>query len=180
MNNYEAILKMTPKQMETFLDQVYLTGMNNGLYMARLDDDEAVDFDPECYTMDWLLSEDPLPEDLPEPEKEKKEETVLHIPPQADGYDAQTKRYTAPDWTERLPGFLRRIFLRWGWLAGVYVAVGGGSIMGIGALIKLACGIMARNVTAFKCQTAEKYQIIPGISGQQCVHARCLSLVSVT
>lgn len=57
MTNYDAILKMTPKQMETFLDQVYLTGMNNGLYMARLDDDEAVDFDPECYTMDWLLSE---------------------------------------------------------------------------------------------------------------------------
>jgi len=57
MTNYEAILKMTAEQMETFLDQVYLTGMNNGLYMARLDDEEAVDFDPECYTMEWLLSE---------------------------------------------------------------------------------------------------------------------------
>ena len=57
MTNYAAIIQMTPHRMEQFLDQVYLTGMNNGLYMARLDDDEAVDFDPECYTMEWLLSE---------------------------------------------------------------------------------------------------------------------------
>lgn len=92
-------------------------------------------------TVDWLLSEEPLPEDLPEPEKE---ETVLHIPPQTDGYDARTKRDTVPDWTERLPGFLRGMFLRWGWLAGVYVAVGGGSIMGIGALVKVLCKSMVR------------------------------------
>lgn len=56
MNNYDAILKMTPKQMRTFLDHVYLTGMNNGLYMARLDDEEADEFDPECYTLGWLFS----------------------------------------------------------------------------------------------------------------------------
>jgi len=92
-------------------------------------------------TVDWLLSEDPLPEDPSEPEKE---ETVLHIPPQTDGYDAQTPRDTAPDWTERLPGFLRGMFLRWGWLAGVYVAVGGGLIMGIGALVKALCKAMMR------------------------------------
>jgi len=96
-------------------------------------------------TVDWLLSEEPLPEDPPAPEKE---ETVLRLPPQTGGYDAQTQTDAQPDWPDRLPGFLRGIFLRWGWLAGVYAAVGGGSIMGIGALVKLACGIMARNVTA--------------------------------
>ena len=56
MNNYDAILEMTPKQMRTFLDHVYLTGMNNGLYIARLDDEEAGDFDPDCYTLGWLFS----------------------------------------------------------------------------------------------------------------------------
>lgn len=95
-------------------------------------------------TVDWLLSEEPLPEDPPEPEKE---ETILHIPPQTDGYDAKPHRDTVPDWTERLPGFLRGLFLRWGWLAGVYVALGGGAIMGIGGLVKLACGIMVRSAT---------------------------------
>ena len=92
-------------------------------------------------TVDWLLSEEPLPEDLPEPEKE---EAVLRLPPQTDGNNTQTGRNTAPDWTERLPGFLRGVFLRWGWLAGVYVAVGGGLIMGIGALVKALCKAMMR------------------------------------
>lgn len=36
MKNYDVILKMTPEQMEFFLDNVYLAGMNNGQYAERL------------------------------------------------------------------------------------------------------------------------------------------------
>ena len=39
MTNYEAIKRMTLEQMEIFLDNVYLTGMNNALYLSRLTED---------------------------------------------------------------------------------------------------------------------------------------------
>ena len=38
MTNYEAILKLGPERMESFLDQVYLAGLNTGGYAARLDE----------------------------------------------------------------------------------------------------------------------------------------------
>lgn len=124
-------------------------------------------------TVDWLLSEEPLPEDPTEPSKE---ENVLHIPPQTDGYNVQTTRDTAPDWTERLPGFLRGMFLRWGWLAGVYVAVGGGSIMGIGALVKLACGILLRNATAARNSLLSG--VMPFGSGEMQIYDEAGNLVT--
>lgn len=34
MTNYEAIKHMTAEQLEIFLDHVYLTGMNNALYLS--------------------------------------------------------------------------------------------------------------------------------------------------
>lgn len=55
MTNYEAIIRMTPERMEQFLDQVYLTGMNNGMYAARHEDDEILDLNP-CNDF-WLAAQ---------------------------------------------------------------------------------------------------------------------------
>lgn len=41
MTNYEAILKMNPEQMKIFLGDIYATGLNNGLYMATLAEEEG-------------------------------------------------------------------------------------------------------------------------------------------
>ena len=57
MTNYEAIKRMTMEQLEIFLDHVYLTGMNNALYLSRLSEDEAAEFDYETYDHPWLVSE---------------------------------------------------------------------------------------------------------------------------
>lgn len=35
MDNYTAIMKMSKKQLELFLDDVYCTGLNNGMYAAE-------------------------------------------------------------------------------------------------------------------------------------------------
>lgn len=40
------------------------------------------------------------------------------------------------DWLDRLPGVLQKGFRRYGWLLGVYMAVGGGLFAGLGALGK--------------------------------------------
>ena len=57
MTNYEAIKRMTMEQLEIFLDHVYLTGMNNALYLSQLTEDEANDFQYETYDHLWLVSE---------------------------------------------------------------------------------------------------------------------------
>jgi len=56
MTNYEAIIRMTPERMEQFLDQAYLTGMNNGMYVARHEDDEILDLNPfdGCWLADHV------------------------------------------------------------------------------------------------------------------------------
>ncbi len=58
MTNFEAILQMDAKKLETFLDHVYLTGLNTGMYAATLEGEEqdAV-LDSNAYDMKWLLSE---------------------------------------------------------------------------------------------------------------------------
>ncbi len=35
MDNYTAIMKMSKNQLEMFLDDVYCTGLNNGMYAAE-------------------------------------------------------------------------------------------------------------------------------------------------
>ena len=52
MTNYEAIIKMTPKLMERFLDQVYLAGLNTGMYAATHEDDGVLDDNP--FDARWL------------------------------------------------------------------------------------------------------------------------------
>lgn len=67
-------------------------------------------------TTDYLLSEDI-------PSQPQKEETSQ--PP---------KR----DWLDRLPGFIGNLLKRFGWLAGVYVAVAGALFTGMGLLMHLS------------------------------------------
>lgn len=55
MNNYAAILAMTPERMEQFLDQVYLAGLNTGMYAATHNDDSVLDNNP--FDATWLLSD---------------------------------------------------------------------------------------------------------------------------
>ena len=50
--NDEAMQSMSPKQMEDILDQVYLAGLNNGMYAARQDDDSILDTNP--FDLRWL------------------------------------------------------------------------------------------------------------------------------
>ena len=55
MNNYTAILAMTPERMEQFLDQVYLAGLNTGMYAATHDDDTVLDNNP--FDATWLSAD---------------------------------------------------------------------------------------------------------------------------
>lgn len=63
-------------------------------------------------SMDWLLSDS-------EPEEPREE-------------PAQPE-----DWTDKLPRMVRGAAKRWGWLAGVYLAVSGAIFAGIGALARV-------------------------------------------
>ena len=42
MDNYDAFKRMNKTQLETFLDQVYLTGVNSGMYAVTLPNDEYI------------------------------------------------------------------------------------------------------------------------------------------
>ena len=41
MDNYQAIMKMSKQQLKDFLDGVYCTGLNDGMFATRLPEDEA-------------------------------------------------------------------------------------------------------------------------------------------
>lgn len=72
-------------------------------------------------TTDYLLSEEDVP----------REAQVSH-PKQ--------------DWLDRLPGVLQKGFRRYGWLLGVYLAIGGGLFAGLGALGNLIMESMTGSV----------------------------------
>lgn len=60
MNNYEAIRQLDLAKMESFLDQVFLAGLNTGMYAATLkDDSEAQDelLDRNPFDRAWLSAE---------------------------------------------------------------------------------------------------------------------------
>lgn len=58
MQNYEAILTMNQAQMEAFLDEVYCTGLNNGLYAARQSAETAdALLEENPFNSDWLAAE---------------------------------------------------------------------------------------------------------------------------
>lgn len=82
-------------------------------------------------TADWLLSE-------AEPQPEPTAEPIPEPPEHSSGID-------------RLPGVIGKLFRRYGWLAGVYLAFGGGAM----ALV----GYLARTMTR------RMFQPIPGTGG---------------
>ena len=41
------------------------------------------------------------------------------------------------DWLDRLPGFVGKMFRQYGWLLGVYIAVGGALLTGFGVMVRL-------------------------------------------
>jgi transcriptional regulator with XRE-family HTH domain len=55
-----------------------------------------------------------------------------------DAEEASTQTTASPkqDWLDRLPGFIGRMFRRYGWLLGIYIAVAGGLFAGMGTLIR--------------------------------------------
>ena len=55
MTNFEAIVKMTPEQMEWFLDQVYVAGLNDGMYAARQEDEGFLS--EAHFDLKWLHEE---------------------------------------------------------------------------------------------------------------------------
>ena len=53
--NYDAIINMQPDHMEHFLDQVYLAGLNTGMFAAKYDEDSVLDDNP--FDAIWLATE---------------------------------------------------------------------------------------------------------------------------
>lgn len=83
-------------------------------------------------SIDWLLSEE-----------EPVEEEVKNAP----ASETVTCTGTA-DWMDRLPGFLGKMARRWGWLAGVYVAVAGAVMALFGTLAKVISSVMVKSYTS--------------------------------
>ena len=72
MDNYEAIMKMNKQQLENFLDGVYCTGLNDGMYATRLPEDEADEIlAKNPYGAEWLSdsAEKAVLQDNPEDEE---------------------------------------------------------------------------------------------------------------
>ncbi len=60
MNNFEAIHQMDAAAMESFLDQVYLAGLNTGMYAAGLPDDSEEQndlLDGNPFDTTWLAAD---------------------------------------------------------------------------------------------------------------------------
>lgn len=59
MDNYEAIMKMNRKQLAAFLDDVYVTGLNNGMYAATRENEDEQDavLGEFPYGEEWLASD---------------------------------------------------------------------------------------------------------------------------
>lgn len=58
-NNFEAIKAMSVEELEALLDYIYTTGLNDGSYAAKLDDEEKkMDIlGNNPYNKDWLCAE---------------------------------------------------------------------------------------------------------------------------
>ena len=80
-------------------------------------------------SVDWLLSEEGPEEDADGPRE---------YDPGCFTYDegAQARPRGDPEWMETLPKYLRRAAKRWGWLAGVYIALCGLPLVIFGAVAR--------------------------------------------
>lgn len=81
-------------------------------------------------SVDWLLSEDAPEDETPGGSREHD--------PGCFTYDegAQARPRGDPEWMETLPKYLRRAAKRWGWLAGVYIALCGLPLVIFGAVAR--------------------------------------------
>lgn len=68
---------------------------------------------------DWLLSQDAPP-----------------VEPEQETSASQSAQPVSGDWMDKLPGFLSRMVRRFGWLYGIYLALGGAGIGFIGFLAR--------------------------------------------
>ena len=76
-------------------------------------------------TVDWLLSEDGLPE-LP-----------VMPPPEPAVEEPKPEKSAWPQWVEEMPGFISRAIKRYGWLYGARTAFSGGIIVLFGLFMRL-------------------------------------------
>ncbi len=97
-------------------------------------------------TVDWLLSEDaePCPDEVPE-EPIQNQTGDSTISSQSGSTMFHSTESTMPEWIDGLPHFLSRMIRRFGWLVGVYIAVGGMGFTVIGALAKGISKAMVRS-----------------------------------
>ena len=81
-------------------------------------------------SVDWLLSEEGPEDETPGGSRE--------YDPGCFTYDegAQARPRGDPEWMETLPKYLRRAAKRWGWLAGVYIALCGLPLVIFGAVAR--------------------------------------------
>ena len=79
-------------------------------------------------SVDWLLSS-------AEPELEPEAEPDAGDA--AGGSGAEAAQGRAPDWIEHLPRYMQSAARRWGWLAGVYLALSGIPLVIIGTLARV-------------------------------------------
>lgn len=89
-------------------------------------------------TTDWLLSED-------EPEEETKEEFIFGRKSEAFSYEEEQEdtvssgerlEQVAGEWIDCVPGIFRKLVKKFGWIAGVYIAAGGGMFTLFGVIAK--------------------------------------------
>lgn len=57
MKNYEAILAMDTDKLGVFLNHVYLTGVNNGVFAMSHEDKDLTTLTENPYGLVWLKSE---------------------------------------------------------------------------------------------------------------------------
>lgn len=98
--------------------------------------------------------------------------------------EAAAPEEPAPSAPERdsssLPGWLGRMARRWGWLAGVYVALSGLGIAVVGAIARYAFGQMFRVTAQDFFQAAGFGSFAPDITGQFTVGVSSMGQVFVT
>lgn len=92
-------------------------------------------------TTDWLLSDD-------EPVEEEKKADETSAQCENPYYHKTAGERAYPDWMDNLPKSFSRVLMRFGWLAGVYIALVGAAFTLIGGIIKLAVGYMVEGFSS--------------------------------
>lgn len=86
-------------------------------------------------TTDWLLSDDePVEEETPAEDKTETQGNPY--------YHKTAEERSYPDWVDNFPKTLGRLLKRFGWLAGVYIALVGLGFTFIGGILKIVTSYM--------------------------------------